>query len=229
MACSDEEVVVRLIIGGVFQSLDGVMQAPGRPEEDRAGAFDLGGWVGAFTDAQTRDAVFAYLLGAPYALLLGRKTYDIFAAYWPFMPADNAIAARFNATTKYVLTHSDTPLAWANSHRLTSIDAIAHVKATAGPDLLIQGSSTLYPPLFRAGLIDRLHLQTFPIVLGHGKRLFGAGTPAGGMRLVHSTVSSTGVVIATYEPTGQLPTISPEPPNPSDAEIARRERVKREG
>lgn len=220
---------MRKIIGGVFQSLDGVMQAPGRPEEDRAGGFDLGGWIGAFTDDTTRDAVIGYLLGAPYDLLLGRKTYEIFAAYWPYMPEGNPIAARFNATAKHVLSRGDDTLDWNNSHKLPGIDAVKKLKTTDGPDLLIQGSTTLYPQLLSAGLIDRLLIQTFPIVLGRGKRLFGEGTPPGGMRLVSSVVSTTGVVIATYEPAGQMPTLSLEPPSPSDAEITRRERVKREG
>ena len=220
---------MRKIMGAVFQSLDGVMQSPGRPEEDRAGGFDLGGWVGAFTDDTTSNAVMGYLLGAPYDLLLGRKTYDIFAAYWPYRPDSNPIASRFNAATKHVLSHSEAHLDWANSHRLPGIDAVAALKATDGPDLLIQGSTTLYPQLLQVGRIDRLIIQTFPIVLGKGKRLFGAGTSAGGLRLVSSVVSATGVVIATYEPTGVAPTFSAEPEGASDAEIARRERVRGEG
>jgi dihydrofolate reductase len=219
----------RKIIGGVFQSLDGVMQAPGRPEEDRAGGFDLGGWIGAFTDDTTRAAVVKLLLGAPYDLLLGRKTYEIFAAYWPYAPAGNPIAARFNAAAKYVLSRGDAALDWHNSHKLPGIAAVKELKTSDGPDLLIQGSTTLYPQLLNAGLIDRLLIQTFPIVLGRGKRLFGAGTPPGRMKLVSSVVSTTGVVIATYEPTAQMPAFASEPPNPSDAELERRARVKREG
>jgi dihydrofolate reductase len=220
---------MRSIIGAVFQSLDGVMQSPGRPEEDRAGGFAFGGWLDAFTDETTGDAVRGYLLGAPYDLLLGRKTYDIFAAYWPYMPESNPIAARFNASAKFVLTRGAGPLDWNNSHTLAGIDAIRDLKRSAGPDLLIQGSTTLYPQLLSAGLIDRLLIQTFPIVLGSGKRLFGVGTPLRGMRLVQSAVSSTGVVITSYEPTNEVPTLSLEPANPSAPEIARRERVKREG
>lgn len=220
---------MRKIIGGVFQSLDGVIQSLGRPEEDRAGGFDLGGWMEAFMDGMTSKAVIGYLLDSPYELLLGRKTYEIFAAYWPYMPEENPIAARFNQTAKYVLSRGEDPLAWHNSHKLSDIDAIKELKASNGSDLLIQGSTTLYPQLLNAGLIDRLHIQTFPIVLGKGKRLFGDGTPAGAMKLVSSTASTTGVVIATYELTDQKPSLSPEPPTLSDAEIARRERVKREG
>lgn len=208
---------MRNIIGGVFQSLDGVMQAPGGPEEDRAGGFDLGGWIWEFTDDTTRDAMSGYLLGAPYDLLLGRKTYEIFAAYWPHTPEGNPIAARFNATAKHVLSRGDAPLDWNNSHELPGIDAVEKLKTTDGPDLLIQGSTTLYPQLLGAGLIDRLLIQTFPIVLGRGTWLFGDGTPPGGMRLVSSVVSTTGVVIATYEPTGEMPTLSLGPRSPSGA------------
>ncbi len=220
---------MRKIIGGVFQSLDGVIQAPGRPEEDRAGGFSLGGWVGASTDATTGAAVMAYLLGAPYDLLLGRKTYEIFAAYWPHMPEDNPIASRFNAAAKYVLSRGDDPLEWRTSHKLPGIEAVRELKMTAGPDLLIQGSATLYPQLLSAGLVDRLVIQTHPILLGKGKRLFGEGTPPGALRLVSSEVSSTGVVIAVYETTGAMPALSGEPGDPSDAELRRRERVMREG
>lgn len=220
---------MRKITGSVFQSLDGVIQGPGRPEEDRAGGFALGGWVGAYTDDATSAAVIETLLGAPYALLLGRKTYEIFAAYWPYQAVGNPIADRFNAVDKYVLTRGQDPLDWARSQRLESLEAVRALKATAGPDLLIQGSSTLYPQLLGAGLIDRVRVQTFPLVLGGGKRLFGEALPPAALKLVSSTVSTTGVVIATYEPTGEALRLSPEPPDPSAAERARWERVSREG
>lgn len=188
--------------------MDGVMQAPGGPEEDRSGGFELGGWIWSFTDDTTSSAVKGYLLSEPYDLLLGRKTYDIFAPYWSDMPDDNPIAARFNTAAKYVLTRSDDPLSWNNSHKLSGIDEVGHLKTTEGPDLLIQGSSTLYPQLLSAGLLDQLIILTYPILLGTGKRLFGNGTPSGAMRLVNSVSSSTGVVIATYEPAGEVITSS---------------------
>jgi dihydrofolate reductase len=202
---------MRKIIGAVFVSLDGVMQAPGGPEEDCSGGFELGGWIWAYSDDVTREAVRGYLLGAPYALLLGRKTYEIFAPYWPQMPSENPIAARFNPTAKYVLSSRDLTPTWHNSHRLPSLDALRELKATEGPDLLVQGSSTLYPQLLKAGLLDRLIVQTYPVVLGQGKRLFGEGTPPVGLKLVGSVVSTTGVVIATYAPTGHKPQTSAVP------------------
>ncbi|MGK0619345.1 dihydrofolate reductase family protein [Meiothermus cerbereus] len=202
---------MRKIIGAVFVSLDGVMQAPGGPEEDCSGGFELGGWIWAYSDDITREAVQGYLLGAPYALLLGRKTYEIFAPYWPQMPPENHIAARFNPTAKYVLSSRDLTPTWHNSHRLPNLDALRELKATEGPDLLVQGSSTLYPQLLKACLLDRLIVQTYPVVLGQGKRLFGEGTPPVGLKLVGSVVSTTGVVIATYEPTGHKPQTSTVP------------------
>ncbi len=149
-----------------------------------------------------------YLLGAPYELLLGRKTYEIFAPYWPHMPQENPIAARFNPTAKYVLSSRDLTPKWNNSHRLPSLDAVRELKATEGPDLLVQGSSTLYPQLLNVGLLDRLIVQTYPVVLGQGKRLFGEGILPFSLRLLHSVVSTTGVVIATYEPHGSVPSNS---------------------
>jgi len=180
------------------------MQAPGGPEEDRSGGFEQGGWIWAYTDDVTREAVRGYLLGAPYELLLGRRTYEIFAAYWPQMPPNNPIAARFNPTAKYVLTSRDLHPKWDNSRRLSSLHAVRELKATEGPDLLVQGSSTLYPQLLNAGLLDRLVVQIHPVVLGRGKRLFGDGTWPMSLKLLSSRASSTGVLIATYEPQGPL-------------------------
>jgi len=202
---------MRKIIGAVFVSLDGVMQAPGGPEEDRSGGFELGGWIWAYSDDVTREVVRGYLLGAPYALLLGRKTYEIFASYWPQVSPENPIAARFNPTAKYVLSSRELSPPWFNSHRLPSLDALRELKATEGPDLLVQGSGTLYPQLLSAGLLDWLIVQIYPVVLGQGKRLFGEGTPPVGLKLVGSVVSTTGVVIADYAPTGHKPQTSTMP------------------
>jgi dihydrofolate reductase len=219
---------MRRIIGGAFQSLDGVMQAPGGPSEDWTGGFTLGGWSATFWDEAMGQAMGG-LFDRPYELLLGRKTYEIFAAHWPFAAADEPIAIAFNRTAKHVVTRSDAPLAWANSHRLPDIDAVAALKAEEGPDLLIQGSSTLYPPLLAAGLIDRLFVMTFPVILGGGKRLLGPGPGSMALKLVEHQVSTTGVTIATYEPAGPVPIGSFQLAEPSPAEIARQDRMKREG
>lgn len=220
--------MARKIIGGVFQSLDGVMQAPGGPTEDWTGGFALGGWSFTFWDEVMGHAM-GDLFGRPYDLLLGRKTYEIFAAHWPYADADDPTGQAFDAANKYVVTHSDAPLDWQNSHHVPTIDAIAAIKAGEGPDILIQGSTTLYPQLFAAGLVDRLFVMTFPVVLGSGKRLFGPGTPPFAMKLVKQEVATTGVTIATYEPAGDVPIGSFQQREPSEREVARQERMKREG
>lgn len=218
---------MRKIIGGVFQSLDGVMQAPGGPPEDPTGGFDLGGWLVSFFD-ETAGQTMGGFFSQPFDLLLGRRTYDIFAAHWPHVEGEEAaMGEAFTRAGKYVLTRGDTPLGWENSHRLADMDAVAALKATDGPDLLVQGSSTLYPALLRAGLLDRLTTLTFPVVLGRGKRLFGEGTPPGAMRLADHKVSGTGIVIATYEPAGEVPIGTFELPEPSPAERARQDRMAR--
>lgn len=219
---------MRRLVSGVFVSLDGVMQAPGGPTEDWTGGFKFGGWLPPHFDDVAGGAVHA-LFDRDFDLLLGRKTYEIFAAYWPFADKDDPIHIAFEKAAKYVVTHSEDPLEWQNSHRLGSIDAIAALKATDGPDLVIQGSATLYPQLFAAGLIDRMTVLTFPVVLGSGKRLFGDDTPPFTMRMVDSKVTTTGVTIATYEPAGEVKTGDFAQQETNPREQARQERMKREG
>jgi len=206
---------MRNVIGGVFLTLDGVMQGPGGPTEDFTDGFDEGGWVFKLWDEAVGDAIGALFAG-PYDLLLGRRTYDIFAAYWPYVDSDSAaMGEAFTRANKYVLTRGDQPLEWANSHRLKSIDDVARLKHNDGPDLIIQGSSTIYPGLLAAGLIDRLMLMTLPVTVGSGKRLFGDGTPATMLKMVDHKVTVKGTVIATYEPIGALPGLPPFAPQPS--------------
>ena len=216
---------MRKIIAGAFLSLDGVMQSPGAPEEDPTGGFTLGGWSATQWD-DLMEQYMAGVMGSAFDLLLGRNTYDIFAAYWPFQDG-HPIKEKFDAVTKYVVTSTTEPLGWVNSVAINGDAAagIARVKASEGPDLLIQGSTKLYPALLEAGLIDRMFLMTFPVVLGGGKRLFAEGVKSGGMKLVDSKVSTTGVIIATYEPAGPVPIGSFETKEPSALEIARREKM----
>jgi len=218
---------MRKLTGAVFVSLDGVMQAPGGPEEDQTSDFRFGGWVAPFWDENMGP--FEKLIMADYDLLLGKRTYDIFSAYWPYNQ-DDPIGKKFQHINKYVLTHSDGPLAWENSERLAgdTADAVARLKLTEGRDLLIQGSSTLYVPLLAARLIDKLVLITFPVVLGRGKRIFDGAQRPGALKLVDSFVSPKGVVIATYEPAGDVPTGTFETKEPSEAELERREKWARE-
>jgi dihydrofolate reductase len=218
----------RRIIGGAFLSLDGVMQAPGGPEEDPTGGFAHGGWLAGCFDEGLGNQVDT-LFGQPFDLLLGRRTYDIFAAHWPYQPAEDPIASLFGRCAKYVLTRSHAPLEWQGSHRVADMAALAALKAEDGPNLVIQGSSTLYPQLLQHGLLDRLVTMTAPVVLGTGKRLFGQGVPAGAFKLVEHRVTSSGMAMGTYDPAGPLETGSFAMAEPSPAELARRERLKQEG
>jgi len=218
---------MRKLTGAVFLSLDGIMQAPGGTEEDPSGGFRFGGWTVPFWDEDMGP--FEKILGSEYDLLLAKRTYDIFSAYWPYNQ-DNPIGARFQRINKYVLTHSDEPLSWENSHKLSGDTAVAveELKRSEGRDLLIQGSSTLYAPLISAGLIDRLVLMTFPVVLGEGKSIFDGSLKPSGLKLVDSFVSGTGVVTAIYEPAGDVKTGTFETKEPSEAELERREKWARE-
>lgn len=215
---------MRRIIGGAFISLDGVVQAPGGPEEDRSGGFAHGGWMEPLFEEGVGHQVDTLFAG-DFDLLLGRRTFDIFAAFWPFAPADDPIAAKFAKADKYVLTGSDAPLDWAGSHRLADLDSLARVKAGEGPDLVIQGSSTLYPQLLARGLLDRLVLMVAPVMLGAGKRLFGDGVPAGAFRLIEHRLTPGGMAMATYEPAGAVRTGSFAAAVPSEAERRRQARI----
>jgi dihydrofolate reductase len=215
---------MRSITGAAFVSLDGVMQAPGGPTEDPTGGFGEGGWVFRVADEGVFETIGGLFAG-DYDLLLGRRTYDIFAAYWPYVDGENAaMGAAFTRAHKYVLTRGHAPLDWANSHRLDSLAAVAALKAGDGPPLIIQGSSTLYPGLLGAGLIDRLILMIYPITLGRGKRLFGDGTPAGGLRMVEHRVTAKGTMIATYVPSGAIPASGDYPTPSTSAREAERQR-----
>ena len=219
---------MRKIVGAAFVSLDGVMQAPGGPTEDPTGGFEYGGWLASLFDpkvGETIDGIFS----RPFDLLLGRRTYDIFAAFWPHAGDDQKdIRDPFNRCTKYVLTRRQQTLNWENSERVESLDALAEIKRGDGPDLVIQGSSTLYPQLLEAGLIDRLTLMIFPVVLGKGKRLFGDGTPGRAMTMVEQKVTASGAVIATYEPAGPVKTSAIAEPA-KNADEARRQDAMADG
>jgi len=219
---------VREIRGSLFVSLDGVIQAPGGPTEDPTGGFAHGGWVAGVFDEEV-GAVIDEVLAAPYDLLLGRRTYDIFAAYWPYYDGeDMPIADAFNAATKYVLSRRGLHLEWAGSRRLSGMEELTELKRSDGPDLVIQGSGTIYPALIAAGLLDRLTLMTFPVVLGRGKRWFGDDLPATSLRMASHRVTAGGTVIATYEPAGPVQTQAIAPPSTSAAEGERQRRM-REG
>jgi dihydrofolate reductase len=194
---------VRKIIATAKVSLDGVMQGPDSAQEDPSDGFDLGGWIMKFRDAKGGAAIMGLVgtLDKPSDLLLGRKTYDNFASFWPNVPGDNRIGPVFTKANKYVLTGGSAKLEWANSYKLRNLDELKTVKAEEGADIVLWGSSTLSPQLLDANLIDRLQLLTCPIVLGKGKRLFGNTSHQVALKLMKCEATSTGVIIATYEPT----------------------------
>jgi dihydrofolate reductase len=232
MAAKSRRNTMRKITASAFVSLDGVMQAPGGPQEDPTGGFKYGGWTHTYWD-DTASAVMREVLSPPFDLLLGRKTYDIFAAYWPHVNIQDVseftgeIARLFNTATKYVATHSPATLGWQNSQSLGSdvATSLRDMKKKEGPRLLVQGSSNLVQTLLAQDLIDEITLLTFPLALGPGKRFFGNGTRPGAFRLAKSTVSDPGVLISRYERSGDIRTGSFAPENPSEAEIERRKNL----
>ena len=199
---------MRKIVVSAFISLDGVMQAPGGPEEDTSGGFKFGGWVFPHFDAESGSAM-GEIFGQPFDLLLGRKTYDIFAAYWPHVTDPNdPIGPLFNRITKYVASRSNPTLAWNNSQLLggDAVTALKKLKGEEGPDLLTQGSSNFLQTLWSHGLVDEFWVLTFPLVLGKGKRLFEDGAAPTGLKLIKSKIYSNGVIVAKYVPDGAVKT-----------------------
>jgi dihydrofolate reductase len=197
---------MRELLVTTFLTLDGVMQAPGGPEEDDEGGFALGGWSVNYWDARMGE-VMGEAMSSPFDLLLGRRTYDLFAAYWPH--ASEADGAKpLNDATKYVVSRGHPSLEWGPSVLIEgdAAEGIAALKQTDGPELQVHGSGNLVQTLMRHDLVDRYRLWTFPVVVGSGKRLFADGTVPAGLKLVDSTVSTTGVVIGTYEPAGDIVT-----------------------
>ena len=197
---------MRKLIASAFASLDGIMQAPGGPEEDPTGEFALGGWMFAYRDDESMDISASGFDGQDRELVLGRRTYEIFESYWPHQPDDNLIAKNFNATKKYVASRTLRVLHWNNSMLLQGdvVSAIIALKAQPGPDLQVIGSGNLIQTLQAASLIDEYNVWTFPVVLGRGKRLFGETAKPSALRLVRSQVSTTGVVMSTYVPGGDI-------------------------
>ncbi len=198
---------MRKIITTTFVTLDGVMQAPGGPHEDTSGGFRQGGWSANYWDDIMAGVITDFMV-LPFELLLGKRTYDIFAAFWPHTDQDQAVAKPFNATKKYVVSHMPAELSWQNSILVIGDipGEIRKLKTTDGPDLWVHGSGNLIQTLLKNNLIDRMHIWTFPVTVGKGKCLFAEGVQAEGFKLTDSKISTTGVIIATYEPAGPLKT-----------------------
>ena len=191
------------LVVNTFTSLDGVVQSPGMPEEDREGGFDKGGWQVPYFD-QESGQVMGEAMAASDALLLGRKTYEIFAGFWPHAPADDPIATRLNETPKYVASRTLNTVEWNNSTLLKGdiADEVARLKETYN-EVHTSGSGNLVQSLMRSGLVDQYNLWVYPVLLGSGKRLFGDGTVPTALRLIGSRAFSNGALLLSYEPKGK--------------------------
>jgi len=220
---------MRKVIVSTFMSLDGVMQAPGGPTEDPTKGFTLGGWTANYWD-ESMNATMGQLMSKPFDLLLGRKTYEIFAAHWPFA-GDNPVTNLFNKATKYVATRTLDKFDWVNTKPIEG-DVIAGVKALKaenGPDLQVHGSANFLQSLIGAGLVDEHSIWIFPVVLGHGKRLFENSAPAHALELAETKTSGTGVIMNIYRPKGAVKVGSFALAEPSPAEAARQAKMAKEG
>ncbi len=201
---------MRTLLVSEFVSLDGVIQALGGPDEDRDGGFPHGGWMVPYADEATGQAV-QYLHSQPFELLLGRRTYDIWTTYWPHVTENSpsrSIADVYNSVPKHVATHRPLEPTWSNSHALGGdlVGAVRALKRPDGPNLLTWGSADVVRQLLAAGLVDELHLQVFPVVLGRGKRLFGDDAKASAFTLTHSAATPGGVLITRYVRNGEVRT-----------------------
>jgi dihydrofolate reductase len=195
---------MRTIVVLTFVSLDGVMQAPGGPEEDTSGSFDLGGWSVGYWD-DVLDKTMSEQMGHTFDMLLGRRTYDIFAGAWPTIDPQSAI----NSCRKYVVTHRPIPAPtaiWKNSVRIGGdvAEEIRKIKKEDGPEIQVHGSSDLIQTLLKNDLVEELWLKIYPVVLGKGKRLFGEGTIPAGFELASTKPSPSGVIIANYRRAGAI-------------------------
>jgi dihydrofolate reductase len=213
---------MRNLVVNTFMSLDGVMQAPGGPEEDPTGGFTLGGWAVNYFDDEMMEQMAE---ADPYELLLGRGTYEIFAAHWPY--DEGPIADRLNGTRKHVASTTLEQVEWNNSTLITGdvAEYVATLKNQDGPEIQVHGSPGLIQTLLKHDLIDEFRLWIFPVVIGIGKRFFGDGTIPAGLKLVDSKVSKTGVTTNTYERAGDIKAGSMEFDQPTEAEIERRQRL----
>ena len=223
---------MRKIIVGAQVSMDGVMQAPGGPNEDPTRGFRLGGWAMPYFD-QVGGEEIDRLFEPRFDLLLGRKTYEIFAAYWPYYGEDapaGRIAKLFKNIKKYVVSRSSkVDTSWAGSVLLRDIADVKRLKQEDGPNLVTQGSTELVRALLANDLVDAMSLFTVPVVLGGGKKLFADGSAPHSFKLTRSRVSPNGLIVGHYEREGEVKIGDTMLDSPSEREIARQERMRREG
>jgi dihydrofolate reductase len=218
---------MRKIIVTTFMTMDGVMQAPGGPDEDRTGGFERGGWQFGYADEKAGEGI-TKIMSNPFDLLLGRRTYEIFAAYWPYQK--DAIAEKFNRINKYVVATTPIDTSWDKTILINAdvVNELKKLKSQDGPDLLVHGSSRLVQTLFANRLVDVLHLWTYPITLGKGKKLFQEGTATQEWQLTDVVVSKTGAIMATYLTGGEVKLGSFGSEKLSEAEMERRKKWKEE-
>ena len=220
---------MRKIIVGAFVSMDGVMQAPGGPTEDPTKGFKFGGWEMPYFAQESREELDR-LFKEKFDLLLGRKTYEIFAGYWPYKNAPGRIAKLFNEIKKYAVSRSgEVDTSWQGSVLLRDIADVKRLKQEDGPNLVTQGSTELVHALLANDLVDAMSIFTVPVVLGGGKKLFADGSAPHSFKLTGSRVSSAGVLVGHYERGGEIKIVDGALDSPSKREIARQERMKREG
>jgi dihydrofolate reductase len=220
---------MKKIIVITYVTLDGVMQAPGGSEEDRSNGFKWGGWIAPHWDELMNEELGA-TMSRPFDLLLGRRTYEIFASHWPYIQND-PVADKFNSIQKYAVSNQQISLPWKNSTLITGdvVSELQQLKKQDGPDLLMYGSRKLIQTLLANDLVDELQVWTIPITIGEGKRLFEEGTKPATWKLTGSRVSTTGTLIARYEPAGEIKLHNFTPENPPEAELERRKKHAKEG
>jgi dihydrofolate reductase len=216
---------MRLVVGS-FVTLDGVMQGPGGPEEDRSGGFDHGGWLVPYFDDLMGQVMIDWIRRAD-GLLLGRKTYEIFAAHWPYVTGDDPIATKLNSVRKHVVSRTLGRVDWHNSTLVKGdvVDAIRGLKGQPGNELQVHGSGELIQTLLKHDLVDEFRLWIFPVLLGTGKRLFADGTIPARLKLVETKTSGTGVVLQVLQSAGSPDYGSFALEQPTTAEIERRRRM----
>jgi len=219
---------MRKIITTTFISMDGVLQAPGGPDEDPTNGFKWGGWTFNYQDDMSGRTMNEFM-SQPFDLLLGRRTYEIFAAYWPY-EKNGAIAERFNNTAKFVVSHNNIDLTWKNSNLITGnvVSELKKLKKQEGNDLWVYGSGNLIQTLLKNELVDQMYMWIFPVAFGRGKKLFEEGIPAKAWKLTDSKTTSTGVILTSYEPAGEIKPGSFVQQEPSKEELKRREKLARE-
>ena len=223
---------MRKIIVGAQVSMDGVMQAPGGPTEDPTKGFKFGGWAMAYFSEEFREEIDR-VFKEKFDLLLGRKTYEVFAAYWPYYDEDapaGGIAKLFNNIKKYVVSRSgELDTGWAGSVLLRDIAEVKRLKEEDGPNLVTQGSTELVHALLANDLVDAISTFTVPVVLGTGKKLFADGSAPHSFKLTRSRVAPNGLIVGHYEREGEIKVASAALNSPSEREVARQKRMKREG